>query len=213
MSQDVDINVEETVSFNLSEKDIERFHSKYSKHAAQNCWNWKAGCFSTGYPAFKVNGKTVHGNRVAYFLGNGPLEKGKVVRHSCDNPKCVNPFHLLIGSHQDNMRDMVERGRSAKGNKNGTRLYPERLKRGEDHPGFNNPGMYHRGDEHWTHKKPELLKRGSDHGSAKLNEEKVLAIRAKFAAGGVSKAALGREYGVNECMIGFIIRREKWTHI
>lgn len=199
--------------FNLSEKDRERFHSKYKVGPDDQCWEWLGTKFSNGYGAFKANRKTLKSHRISYQLENGSIDEKLIVRHSCHNVGCVNPFHLCLGTHKDNMRDMVEAGRSATGDRHSSRLYPDKLLRGDDHPARKNPGYLKRGDDHWTHKKPELLKRGSDHGSSKLNEEKVLAIRAKFAAGGVSKAALGREYGVNECMIGFIIRREKWTHI
>jgi hypothetical protein len=199
--------------FNLSAEDEQRFHSKYKKLATKDCWLWEKGKFANGYGAFKLNGKTLKAHRVAYQLHNGSIDENLIVRHKCHVVGCVNPNHLVIGTHDDNMLDMVEAGRSATGDRHPSRLYPEKRLRGDDHPARKNPSYLKRGDDHWTHKKPERLKRGSEHGSSKLNEEKVLEIRAKFAAGGISKAALGREYGVNECMIGFIIRREKWTHI
>lgn len=64
------------------------------------------------------NGKQIGLHRWVYCEANGlhPDEiKGKVIRHTCDNPRCINPNHLIIGSHQDNSDDMKERGRSSKG--------------------------------------------------------------------------------------------------
>ena len=79
------------------------------------CLVWTR-CFNTdGYPRASVDGNSnakVH--RVVYELVNGPLEKGQVVRHTCDNPKCINPAHLLAGTHTDNMRDRDERERHGK---------------------------------------------------------------------------------------------------
>lgn len=83
---------------------------------------------SDGYGVVQVEGKQRLAHRMAYINAHGlTLEDihGKVVRHTCDNPPCVNPDHLLIGSHSDNMKDMWSRGR-------GVNLPP--VMRGETHP-------------------------------------------------------------------------------
>jgi hypothetical protein len=56
------------------------------------------------------------------------------VLHKCENPPCVNPDHLFLGTHADNMRDMAEKGRSTRGDANPSRLYPERVARGSRLP-------------------------------------------------------------------------------
>lgn len=63
------------------------------------------------------NGKRLH--RVVYKETYGEIPDGLVVRHKCDNPNCINPEHLELGTHADNVRDRVERNRSAKGSNNG----------------------------------------------------------------------------------------------
>lgn len=68
----------------------------------------------TGYLQIRYGGKIERAHRVAYCFARGiPIEyiQGSVVRHTCDNPRCINPQHLLVGTQQDNIADMMERGR------------------------------------------------------------------------------------------------------
>jgi len=58
-------------------------------------------------------------HRAAFVAANGPIPKGQQVRHTCDNGFCVEPTHLLLGTHGDNMRDRMERGRQARGERHG----------------------------------------------------------------------------------------------
>lgn len=79
---------------------------------------------SGGYGALRHEGKVVRAHRLAYCQAHGlQLEQidGMTVRHKCDNPPCINPSHLELGTHTDNMRDMMKRGRGRqpKGEKNG----------------------------------------------------------------------------------------------
>lgn len=78
-----------------------------------------------GYGTTTVNGKTVRWHRLVYCERVGcTLDdiKGLVVRHKCDNARCLNPDHLELGTHQDNMDDKTKRGRNAKGSKLSTKL-------------------------------------------------------------------------------------------
>ena len=67
------------------------------------------------YPRVWINGKGVSAHRVAYIKAHGPIPDGMFVLHSSDNKKCVNPDHLHLGTHRDNMREGVERDRFRKG--------------------------------------------------------------------------------------------------
>jgi len=73
----------------------------------------------TGYYCCKVDGKTIRMHRQMYLMVKGPIPEGNVVRHTCDNSRCINPAHLKVGSHADNVQDRVDRDRSAKGEQNG----------------------------------------------------------------------------------------------
>lgn len=73
-----------------------------------------------GYPQVAHKGKNAPAHRKFYEELFGDIPKGLLVRHKCDNPLCVNPEHLELGTHKDNSEDMVKRGRSARGEKNAT---------------------------------------------------------------------------------------------
>ena len=85
--------------------------------SGSGCIEWTGYTSSSGYPEFKI-GKVNHSaHRVSYEYFHGPIPSGLMVRHTCDNKRCVNPAHLIVGTHQDNMDDMRERGRARPGNR------------------------------------------------------------------------------------------------
>ena len=73
---------------------------------------WTGTRFASGYGRITQNGKRARAHRVAFELFVGPIPSGMHVLHRCDNPPCVNPSHLFIGTHLDNMRDMEAKGRA-----------------------------------------------------------------------------------------------------
>lgn len=78
------------------------------------CWEWTAAKFSNGYGAFQLGvGRTVRAHRLMWEIHSGMLiPDGGVVMHACDNPACVNPHHLSLGTCKMNNDDMVKKGRS-----------------------------------------------------------------------------------------------------
>ncbi|MGE5609083.1 MAG: HNH endonuclease [Bacillota bacterium] len=85
------------------------------------CWNWTAATAKDGHGLIKVGGKKgrcIQAHRVSFIMHGGDPNT-EVIRHSCDNPRCQNPAHLLPGTHADNVADRVSRGRSAVGERNG----------------------------------------------------------------------------------------------
>jgi len=104
-----------------SAKRMERFWSK-TEAAENGCIVWKACKNGWGYGvfAFSSERKYMLAHRVAWlFAGNGEVPEGKILRHKCDNPACVNVEHLILGAQADNIADKVERNRQAKGVKHG----------------------------------------------------------------------------------------------
>ncbi len=103
----------------------ERFWTK-TKQVAGGCIEWQGARLSAGYGktgAGGRGGKTLLTHRVAYELTHGPIPDGMFVCHHCDNPPCVNVDHLFLGTHEDNTRDKMDKGRHGYG-----ALY------GDDHP-------------------------------------------------------------------------------
>lgn len=120
------------------------------------CWIWTGTKNGSGYGTIGLGGKEEgkgFAHRVAWELFHGPIPKGMLVCHKCDVKLCVNPDHLFLGTYQDNVDDMVRKGRNL------------------------------RGATWYTKRMLETRPRGSKHGHAKLTERKVVQIRRLFATG------------------------------
>jgi hypothetical protein len=90
----------------------DRFWAKVSKGEPSDCWPWTASRNSKGYGVFGIGPKNYKAHRVALWITTGAWpEPGKVVCHRCDNPSCVNPSHLYVGTASDNVQDCMKRGR------------------------------------------------------------------------------------------------------
>ena len=102
--------------------DIARFFSKVNvRPSMEDCWLWGGTISgSMGYGSFSVASSRCFAHRFSYEYFHGRIPEGMVVRHRCDNPLCVNPWHLETGTHKDNALDRVIRNRSTRGSTNGS---------------------------------------------------------------------------------------------
>lgn len=105
-----------------SKSRADRFWRGVVRGAPDECWPWKDTLNHRGYGVFGRLGKQWRAHRVSYELHVGPIPEGMAICHRCDNRLCVNPKHLFVGSHADNVKDMVAKGRqrgAPRGLKNG----------------------------------------------------------------------------------------------
>lgn len=107
---------------------LEKFMKNVEK--TNYCWLWRGCTDKRGYGLFHHNGLKIYAHRYSLIVhSETALPPEGIVRHICDNPLCVNPDHLLSGTHQDNVMDRVIRNRSAKGEKHGRSIFTRRMVR------------------------------------------------------------------------------------
>lgn len=143
-----------------------RFWDRVIKLAGRNaCWEWQGRPARSGYGQLCYRAVSPHPlltHRLSWALAHGPIPSGQFVLHKCDNPTCVRPSHLFLGTQRDNTEDRDRKGRTASGDSNGARTHPER-----------NSFIAHRGSGF----------HGSQHPMAKLSRDDVIEIRRRLAAG------------------------------
>ena len=117
----------------MEQKDIDRFWSKVSKGDEDDCWEWQGRLDGNGYGSFGIYSRQLLPHRVSAYL-SGKLESlkkgssaGVVIRHKCDNPACVNPRHLKVGTQKDNVRDCVSKHRNHNTSRKGFRKYQDKI--------------------------------------------------------------------------------------
>lgn len=95
----------------FTDRDIKRFWLKVDK--SEGCWNWLGNKFKDGCGSFGVRHKYWRTSRLSYILQHGHIQDNLLVCHTCDNPGCVNPDHLFLGTNEDNAKDKVSKSRQS----------------------------------------------------------------------------------------------------
>jgi len=98
-----------TATMEITDNRLKNFWSKVNK--TESCWKWTAFKGNTGYGYFWDGKKMERAHRASWIIHNGEIQKGLCVLHKCDNPSCVNPGHLYLGTQLDNAKDRDSKGR------------------------------------------------------------------------------------------------------
>ena len=172
---------------------IIRFWSRVQK--GEGCWLWTGPLDNKGYGLEMDGDKIRLAHRLMYERSRGPIPAGLFVCHHCDNPRCVNPEHLFLGTLQDNVADMVAKGRQLKG---------------ERHPMHLRPEIRPTGVRNGMHTHPEARQYGERNHKARLTQAQVLEIRELYATGAYRQADLAARFNVGKSNISAIVRGETW---
>lgn len=219
----------------LSPSDLQRFWSKVNIGDPNECWEWQAGKQHSGYGNFSLRGQGVRAHRVSWALANGPIPKGRLILHRCDNPPCVNPNHLFDGSQADNMHDMSNKGRSPCGEKSAVTDFTEeeiysircRYARGETQRELAEEFRVAQSTigrivrfEVWedvggpkVSASTRITRRGAageTNGRAVVSEKQANLIRHLYATGEFTQQELGNRFGISRQAVGAIVRKETW---
>jgi len=110
--------------------DLKKRLLSHVRKTANGCWECNLAKVGIGYAKMTISGKSFRAHRVAYELFKGEIPEGMFILHDCDNPSCVNPEHLHLGTQTENMRERSQRGRAPTAEKNhNTKLTEEKAAR------------------------------------------------------------------------------------
>lgn len=200
----------------LGDRQMVRFENKIDRSPhPKGCWIWLGSTNPAGYGQFWVSPKAEMAHRVSFSIHKQVIPSGKIVCHHCDNPSCVNPDHLFMGTHLDNVMDKIKKGRHnpATGDRSGARKHPERMARWHNNGPHMHPERMARGDSNGARKYPERLTRGVNHHSARVTPDEVVAIRISVASGAETYASMAGKYGVSNVAVRKIVQRRSWKHV
>jgi hypothetical protein len=166
----------------------------------KKCHEWTKAKSKEGYGKHTVNYKTVAAHRYIWEQVNGPIPKGKLVLHKCDNRCCVNPDHLFLGSQKDNCQDCMIKGRMNQ-------------QKGDNHYSKRTPEKLARGDRHKSRTQPNSVAKHENHGHSKLTMAKANEIRELYSSGVYTQRELAKKYNVSHGTIFPILKYKTWIHI
>lgn len=146
------------------------------------CWQWTGSDHAGRGGWILVDGIQTKASRFSWEIHNGKIVNGLKVLHKCDNPSCVNPNHLFLGTSKDNSQDMASKGRArggVSGERNSSTKHPE-------------------------------LRQGERNGNSRLTSASVSEIRSMYANGSWTYRELALLFGVSEVTVARVVRYRMW---
>lgn len=218
----------------ITQKVESRFWSKVN--IGDGCWEWNAATTWDGYGRFRLNGTQCLAHRISYTMHN-KIDPGELlVCHKCDNPKCVNPDHLFLGTNSDNQNDCLKKGRrKAKNGERGVNsslsdkaacsireeyadssITANDLAKKYNVPRLTiqkiiNGTIYRTAGGPITRGKNKS-KAGENNGRSRLTVESVKELRSLFSQG-CTVLDLARMFGIPESTVGNAVSGKTWKHI
>jgi HNH endonuclease len=162
-----------------------------------DCWEWQGTPDKDGYGVFTYRGTSYRAHRAAWLVSFGAIPRGLFVCHSCDNPACVCPEHLMLGAPRSNAIDPKRKGRSATGDRCGSRIHRHKVREGI---------------RKWIAEHPERHARGERVHSAKLTAAGVISIRRLYR-GGMRQVDIAARFGIAQAHVSEIVLRKSWKHL
>ncbi len=197
----------------LAPEVIIRISGSIDRRSPDECWPWTGGVTNMGYGRLYIHKQAYLAHRLSFFMAFGRDPLSLHVCHKCDNPICCNWNHLFLGTAQDNIIDRVRKGRTASGDRNGSRTHPERLATGDRNGSKTHPERVVRGEFHFWKLHPEKMIRGQDRKQAKLTESDVVAIRQRYASGASKQSELCKEFGISTGLVSGLVNKKLWKHV
>lgn len=199
----------------MKNKLLKRFLKYVDKTSSEkNCWLWTGLKNKKGYGSIWILDSMCLAHRVSYKLFIAEIPEKLNVLHKCDVTSCVNPEHLFLGSQNDNVQDMVSKGRANKatGDRNGSRRHREKRPSKEKHWTHVYPELVAKGDKNGSKLHPEKLKRGEQVNTAKLTDSDVIKIRQLYFKG-INLQTLSAQFNVTATNIACIVKYKTWKHV
>lgn len=180
------------------------------------CHEWTSSRFASGYGRIKIAGRSYRAHRVAWEMAYGEVPENQFVLHHCDNKPCVRLDHLFLGTHDENMADMVVKGRAATERNRHARLSRRQVEEIRDRYATGLVKQTALADEYGvTQSTISSIILGKtwtdvevDGRLGKLSQDDVRKIRELFEAGGTSQRQLARDFNVSESLISQVILRK-----